>query len=509
VSLKPPTGAGSTTGLTFLQGPTGATGPQGIQGVPGTAMGVLGVDVWASQSSPETVTDWGTIINALVAAGNKRLLFREEAFPFTTALNFGGVKGVVLEGVAGVNWIDSTAGTDVARLLWKGTGAGRAIDCRSADGLVFQDLFIDYDSGSFTGTLIDLGTLGGANPPSAYVIFERCRIGPSSLRTASCLIKTNDAVMPVFRDCGFRGAASAIRGYETAGTIAGNDMLIDGCVFSGCVVFLMNVGINWRVTNTTFEYTDTATTFAVDSDITYAGSQASGLWMENVTPVNFDMQGVGAVVLEGIGFSRSISGSGATALIDLGTTDKNYVRITGCEFTASDDTGLKAIANLAGGHNNIQVYGNKKGGQLEVRTLAGVERLQAGGAAADYKPSLALSAGQPSTSVTTGLVGNCVAGYVYLINQSGGAMNTGALLDLTIPAASQVPGQDTFTGGQIRTLCVQLTPADDLGNTISGAATDAVGGYVKASVTTGFSIGTRVAVPNNDRVGWFYRIVSL
>lgn len=533
-------------------GPKGDTGDTGPQGLPGTSG--LGVDVWNSQASPGAVTDWGPIINTLISGGARRLLFGEHDFPFSTIIDLEGIKSAVLEGATGAGWTDSTDPStgDVAKLLWKGTGSGTSIKLGHSNGVTFRDLFITYDSSSYTGDLVDLGSSTG-DPPSSFTLFENCRLASSGsprLRTARSIIKTaggQGSVYPVFRGCGIAGAKALIRGWETGSSTPAFDMTIEDCMFGSWTdAALMNVGVNWRLKDITFEFTTTASVLGIGNDITYTGNMETIFWATNCTfwdssdaaqkavsltsspstaifqggwcgsftGISMEFLNEGKVTIEDMTFATNVVGD--RPVIDLGTSaatqSKDLVRIVGSGISGADNTGMKGIKNLDGGHKEIQVHslnpshGAAAGAGRQVRTITGQERLGLNNEASE-RPAFATHAGQTNIGVCQ-LFGTDTAGVIF-IRTSGGASQAGSVLDITFGFAMLAGYGGSFAGGA-RTPLVHLSPIHDGGQSALAADYYAAQPYAKVtSSLTGFEVGVVNAIPNSKVLGIAYRVIQL
>src|SRR6185369_3835589 len=130
--------------------------------------------------------------------------------------------------------------------------------------------------------------------------------------------------------------------------------------------------------------------------------------------------------IENVSFTRA-SNPGTPAHIDLGTAAGGATkrgRIVGCTHSSGDTTGLLAIANLDGGHPGLWIESGNNAAR-SVYTHYGVRRLGYSDATADYKPSVAVTAGQPAGLVVEIPHGNCTAGYIHVKNFDASASTAG------------------------------------------------------------------------------------
>lgn len=453
-------------------------GPAGIQGP--TGAGALGYDLWGSQANPASVTDWGPLINT-AAATHPKINLSAHDFPCTTALNFFGISSVVFVGESGFKWIDNHAppAGQASRLIWKGGAAsGPFVKLAGADSIQFRDLAIIYDNAAYNGDLIACDSPGAFISASCH--FENCYLGSATvasfpLQTARCILRMPESVGFTFFKCSIGGALQGVRGREATNDISNDNVFENintGHIANGHFV---NIGENWHLDNVVFEMDFCgATSAGIDSDIT----TTSRFWMKDPTwwdstadtqiainqkpantfdmtvhggsvvglgGTNFKLLGPGSVRVEDVAFTRGAN-PGTPAHIDVGTAGagggKSLIRITGCNHASANDTGLLAITNLDGGHTTIDVDGPWR----SVQTLYGVRRLMYSGATADYKPTVAIIAGQPAGLAVVLSRGNCAAGYFYIENFDAAPSVAGNFAEITLPPIFVVPStQPGFT----------------------------------------------------------------
>jgi hypothetical protein len=489
----------------------------------------LGLNALSLSADPASVTDWGALLNAAVAAGARHLVFPDASadgsgtdYPFTTALNFNGIGQLTLRGENGVVWPgDGRQGQEPrSRLVWKGTGAGVAVDIRSTSGFTLQDLGIYYDNGAYTGRLVGGGA--GVQGPASMVMIRRCHLGSRQLayRSAEALVSFDNTIVSSVEDCTLAGAKYGVKGLETSFM---NVCRVRGCTFANqSAAHVVNAGIAWEIDANTFEMSSTlgGTPTVLTSDMPM-GSQFSftNNWVGDyaaagvpfVCPAdctwyatfrgNFvQCQGLGWSLLGGgvvtiadnPGISCGAGGQGP--VIDLGNVAAGAAAKSGL-FVAGNAwvcTAADAILNRAG-HRNLNVFGNGAGaGTPEARTLGGHERLGypdryappsvAVGAAAGSGASAALSDGSTD-----------LAGQVVVSVGSGPSAGVVAKVTFGTPLLSDRGGTHAPV--------VVLTPATYAAGALASA-------YIDPGLAdnTGFWVSTANALAGN--ASWHYRVIG-
>lgn len=516
---------------------------QGQQGVPGDALGVLGVDVWASQANPEAITDWGPTINSLVSGGTKLLLFRGEEFPFSTQIDVTNTTGVAFAGEGSGALHPTLEVNPVSQLVWKGgAGSGEAIDASGSDGFTLRDLAAVYDVDAYDEDLILFG-MGSTQTGSPVV--ERCVIGTKSRADAtagngqarSC-INASFMVGGRVHQNAFRGARWAVRGAEPAqgGFASGvDDNKFFENMFESCLDgYFCNIGAFWKIHYNTF-YGDAFGAYPTPTIIDYDGTgtkksifsycfnehwdgeppleqHVDNTWVARINGNDFFSPTAPAMVFDGEAqilvvednyFELSLT-DGGQALIDLGdpaTAFKSYGRIKGNYCGVSGDG-----ATWAAMVSNVEDHGNLEIDNAIHRLLRDVGQERARDAS-HGGTTAAITSGQTATEVR--LVGNDSAGIIY-INTAKTTHTAGALVDITFhkPIPRGNTGNPAHSGAQ-EVPSVILQPI--VINTSSIAVAQDVNAYPKHAtgpVNTGWQLAIRNVPASDSAIAYAYRVVQ-
>lgn len=517
-----------------------------------------GVDVWASEADPESVTDWGPIINALLIAGYKNLYFSKHDFPFSTTINLtSSTKGCVFRG-AGSGGGAFSGLIAVTRLIWKGAGTGYAIDCGSAaggnfteHGSAFHDMLIGYDNASYTGNLI----FAGSDGPT----YERCRFHSLSPATngANSLVVLSEVAGGVFDHCFFGGAQSLVRG--AAVNSFSNQVSFNECVFGSFADYaICNPGSEWLFNGCCWEYPGAGpTAIGIGSDYTSGQSadytptitlQGCSFWdftdatqQVIVQPVgvgwHFSMKntqvyssnksvpllsllGPGSVILDRCGFGTTLSG---VPVVDLGDVEvngndsrKSVVDIRKCGGGYAGGNGI-GVTHLKGHiYVNVQDWGSSSAGtptkEPQIRTVSGYERLWA------YH-----SRQRPGIGLHSGYTGITVNEYSSLTDGAGliamGTGGSGAPAGLALDVTFGEPLIPSHRGSAVQRpyVAVILQPAGIETShphpEILAAAQPYVvvpnTSYSDAVTVTGFTIGFTNSLAANKQFALIYRVLQL
>lgn len=556
MTLKPPQPPDSVLVTAGLQGPQGL---QGLPGVNGDAVEALGTDVWATQSTPGSVTDWGPIINNLLTNGFRHLLFRDEDFPFSTMIDCRQLQGVRFEGNHGWNWYEvgptdgSARATGKTRLIWKGgAGSGYAIDFSSAatgingnTGPMLCNLELVFDNSAYNNTLLNYKN-------STMALIDGCFIGRAegASGTAAAAMSLNgvNTIHVVHTTLGLE-FLSAVRGRESGAGYSNVVRFEDVTFQGGTNAMVTNPGLDWRFDHCIFQMGGLTSKPAITTDITYSGDQIN---VDLDSCSYWDAVGGTAYVVQApsgnewqftarhcidhgnadsmaklyeFNCTGSVSIIGGTTrnVVDLGdgssaTSRKKFVQLLGFGI---DSTTSKTdrLLNLNSGHwridTDLSVGGpNNVGVSGQVRTL-NAERLSLG---VDDATGAA-HAGTPANSSATTVFGNIAGGFILIRNTSGSTGPTGQVADITLPVAIGSHNVARAQSTRRQLLVVQIGPfrPDDGGTTW---VTPTAGAYWTVQpevdvVTIGqggslllFVIRFNVGLPNNQSVGIAYRVVT-
>lgn len=495
--------------------------------------------------------DTAAIQSAINAAAAVRgaVFFPPGIYIHNSPLSLEGLHGVTLIGASGaIPWLFSP---DIDRmgslLVYKGTGTPPGWNCDSAIGIHARDLEFSYDSPSFTGPFFRLNKSG--QEPASTFNFERCRFSSwtNDLVSAKCLVSLQFAISISFRRCAFYGAQWLIRGFETTNGLgeAPNSITIDDCLLQGAEIgFIANIGDWWTIKDSTLEafpipgigvpqyllggdVTGIVSTFSYhnnqhwdcnDTGCIIMKQPAGNTWIatfrENFfdgsffDTVHFDLQGPGAITIEGNRFLQVLNGTTMPTLINLGdpsTAKKTRVRIAGNSWTTGSNNCPDLVSNILG-HENVEIVNNDPNGWgREITTVSGHERLGYVGGAAQFQPTIAAHSGQ--TLGTLDLHGTDVAGY-FLVQAGGSNSIPGLLVDITF-AKAFISHPETVNDNNHKIPSVLLTPLEtDSGG---GAASVNCGAYVRTFFgdRTKFSVGTTNAVPAGTVIQFAYRVIQV
>lgn len=495
---------------------------------PGPPGAGAGVDVWASQANPEAVADWGPIINALVAAGNKALFFQAKDFPYSTQLNLSGISGLRWTGVIGRGWF--TAASGFTRLRWTGTGSTGPVDISFASDLTFERIAFQYTAAA-TGNYFN-----GAHQTNAT--FRGCSFSYAAQGQSITLARFFDlqaGINAVFEDCTFEGALNYITGWPTGNPGSnewentakfrnvvfqgqtqysvinpGDSWVFDNCIFESVeasgLSLLAHIWINdapgdWGVSITLRDCTHwdaTHSDHTPDLAIKWVkqdSGKSARVYMDNCVEhnpaqtVSLDFQGNGHITIV----------AGAHGVIDFGdgASSGSKKQSIGLLNPSLSRTPL----NLNKGHQNVfdgasyDFQNENTGGWSQFTNHIGVPDA-ADNRSTFNKSTVAPAAGAPSGTAVHEKRGNDRAGYIVVRNDSGGALAAGVGLEITQANPYVVP----FNGGTVRPR-VKLTPAN--------ANAVAMGAYVPDPTTVDkWRIGwANATLPAGQTAAWNYEVV--
>lgn len=512
--------SGSTVGASVTvaspgpQGPTGPTGPTGASSPFGSVF-----DVTAEGAVGDGTTDDVAAIQAVCdaadAAGGGVVFFPPGTYKCSTSIDLSQSHNVTLAGSQGLG--GPLPGLPKSRLLFTGTGSGRFLDCRSSTALNIRDLGINYNSTSFTGSLIDFSHSSASD--SSLMLIERCNIGGlhPSVYTAEVLISFEVAILGTVRDCHLSYGGIGIRGrvdrgggnvgYSNAFTVQGN--LFDNLTVSA----IMNVGQGWNIVGNWIEGTNNAGFGGMphfiyddlDSDSiiygltvtgNWAGDDISGYsgthWIEFPETAVYGMSVTGnfidsveAAIKFGHGaVGVHIAGNWLRA-VDLGSSASgvcNGVSILGNGFAA---TGGNEVLNQSG-HKQVSIFGNHSDGYNNGFDLYRIAGHIESATIYDAAPTIAAGAAA-GTGPTVTVSGTDLAGTVNVT--TGTSTTTGTLATVTFarPYGSAPK--------------VILEPSS------SAAGANVLARYVSSTTTT-FVISAGVAPTASVAHSWHYHVIA-
>src|SRR6266446_121359 len=361
----------------------------------------LGVDVWNSQTNPNSVTDWGPIINTLVSSGVRTLNFAAHVFPFSTQINAENTINITFQGEGGALYPVTSLTQPISNLLWKGGAAsGTALSLRGTDGATIRNLGITYDSAAYNGDLISLDS---TLRQCANATFSRCTIGQpdraNAIRSARTLLRLNNAVTVNIEESCLIGAQATIRGAET-GSISDNIFILRNSFFNCSFAYIVDIARSWTIDSNTFNVNDgtsgppncidfsvippqinfrlsnnqfwdmnpTVTTGVHIPATATAFMVADGNMIWNAM-AGFKLLGAGNYFIVSNTWLSAFLNTGTVSPIDIGTTAKECVRILDNHCTMNLDAQPFIMgANI--GHRHLTI---DNASTDSVRTVAGQE----------------------------------------------------------------------------------------------------------------------------------------
>jgi hypothetical protein len=219
-----------------------------------------------------TDADGGPAINSAIAAavvaGGGTIVI-SKPITFSTPLSATGLAVPIhFRGVGGATTISSKQSS----LTYTGTGAATAFDCSNSTGLGFSDFFLTYNSGSFTGRLLDLA--GGASRDGSLHKLRNMLIRPTStLDSHAALVYLDKATSIDFDDCVLIGS-KALYGKASNGSYSNRVTVHGGYIQGRTVAPIWNPGMTWRFDGVTFEPLTSGLAGAVNHD---AGVLSDGI----------------------------------------------------------------------------------------------------------------------------------------------------------------------------------------------------------------------------------------
>lgn len=309
--------------------------------------------------------------NNTVSAGNGLgvVFFPQSANPYNfsgpiTMKNFcilAGPTNTVPGGGNPTPWLRCTA-----------TGSGRCIDARSTSHAGLSNIYLQYNSGSFTGTVVDAGTTG-ANTFSFYLINSQIT-GSSGVRTATCLLSLNHAQQAIVYNTAFHNAVNGICG-ATANTDFSNDNTVQDSIFSSSSgnditgAHILNSGVIWHIVGNSFEMgsTSSVTPYVIDNR---TGPTSSGDFLgNNILDNNFNDNRDLLSLAAGTGWDiagNGLNGGGNASTCVRLSTGASGIHIHG------NIVGQCAVLNVSGTVTNVEACDNQVGsGFLDISGTLG------------------------------------------------------------------------------------------------------------------------------------------
>ncbi len=347
---------------------------------------------------------------------------------------------ITLRGSQGYQWWGPDTSIECRTILHcTATDALDGIACFQSQGLLIQDIEFSYVTG-FTGTLLNIGGIGGVGTNTAKV--SQCHFisnASGSYSTARAFIGLNDVVCVVIQDCSFMGAASLLEGMLAPDGGFSTDVIISRCEFERCTVGqIVNPGQGWRIESCTFEFTGPTPTPAITSNMSTNPSftfidvdncwfwdggqkavvQPAGVdwdlrirncWFHLFADAIVELNGPGVFIFENNSYNGNVPANTPT-IIDLGdytTALKRLVRIVGNSWNVGGDNSL-AILNHAGHnavfiHNNSNILpGNSVFGDVVSGGALGTPSSGTLSGCKGYTESIVIAVGDETTVITTG-----------------------------------------------------------------------------------------------------------
>jgi hypothetical protein len=278
-----------------------------------------------------TDADGGPAVNAAiaaaVAAGGGTIVI-SKPITFSTPLSATGLAiPLHFRGVGGA----STISGKQSSLTYTGTGAGTAFDCSNSTGLGFSDLHLTYNSGSFTGRVLDLS--GGASRDGSLHKLRNMLIRPTgTLDTHAAVVYLDKSTSIDFDDCVLIGS-KALYGKATNASYSNRVTVRGGYIQGRTVEPIWNPDLNWLFEGVTFEPLTSGLAGAVKSD---AGVRSRGVHFDCCYLADDSSVTAGAWITHEGGVLMVDGGSLVSALATGGTfvkvvgTSSGPVLIDGC-----------------------------------------------------------------------------------------------------------------------------------------------------------------------------------
>jgi hypothetical protein len=219
-----------------------------------------------------TDADGGPAVNsaiaAAVAAGGGTIVI-SKPITFSTPLSATGLAiPLHFRGVGGATTISGKQSS----LTYTGTGATTAFDCSNSTGLGFSDLHLTYNSGTFTGRLLDLA--GGATRDGSLHKLRNMLIRPAStFDSHAALVYLDKSTSIDFDGCVLIGS-KALYGKATNGSYSNRVTFRGGYLQGRTVEPVWNPDMNWLFEGVTFEPLTSGLAGAIKSD---AGVRSRGI----------------------------------------------------------------------------------------------------------------------------------------------------------------------------------------------------------------------------------------
>ncbi len=160
-------------------------------------------------------------------------------------------------------------------IMFTGAGSGIHMSATSCTYLSFENIGIQYNNGSFTGTLLRILN-------TARVSFHKCLFYGDSVVTAGNLLDLDQSIEIEISRCRFSGAAYLISGQANGGGGFCNAVEISCSDFDRYVsAAIRNPGQGWSVHGNAFEPNTSDRGYAIDttSSLSVLGFHFAGNWL--------------------------------------------------------------------------------------------------------------------------------------------------------------------------------------------------------------------------------------
>ena len=203
---------------------------------------------WFGAKGDGTTDDTTTVqtaIDSLGSNGGTVLFPAGYTFVFAGTLNLDQKRGYHLVGTSTNMYENGT------KLKYTGSGAS-FINVRSADGVEFRNLFIEYTNAAFTGNVINSDWAPGVSADSMYLTIDGCAIsGLPPATHAHSLVRLNSTIISSIRNTHFMYGDYGIIGRDPSYSIS--IQIRDSAFNYQNISAIRNADENWLIEGCTFE----------------------------------------------------------------------------------------------------------------------------------------------------------------------------------------------------------------------------------------------------------------
>ncbi len=430
-------------------------------------------------------------IDAANTANGGTVYFPAATYQFASSLSLDTYKSVKLVGAG-----SPTGGAATATILrYAGTGSA-FISAHSSVGVEIHNLMILYNSGSFTGNLVDYRNTSGSD--TAFGVLADSYLGGSSSSSAGALVALDKSHTMTISGNAFGTGVVAILG-EASGHYA-NAIHIEKNHFVGLTTAnIKNSGQAWEINNNTFEQlaSGAAGAYLHDSGVTGNDVTFQNNWFGDVTSGAGGAQITWAgnnLVLDGnyLGFNNGAEGLLLDANTNAGISVRNNDFVSGGTSTAIDfgsTTGNTNVAIIGNAYTSVttKVAGTFPGGTLvQDGNLIGI---------GTSSPTVALdvTGGIKASGLIQGSLGLTISGAAISLNDSSNFATTINSTSGNTGAVTIGSGSNTFT---LNTSNIKVSSAGAITGATGIVSTGVNQLYASASTNSTTSGGNWLRAPD-------------